>query len=63
MSIRNPIWLAHEEGGLAHARSHGPAPRTACGKPALPERHAYPVTSAGHCAVCVAVVREARKVA
>lgn len=61
MTARNPLWLADTEGGIAHARSHGPAPRTACGKVAIAERHAYPPSAAGHCAVCVSVVKLARR--
>jgi hypothetical protein len=49
------IWLA-EADGVAHARSHTRAPRTACGKPALPERYAW--TERSRCATCIAVLEE-----
>lgn len=62
MTATNPLWLAHAEGGPAHARSHPPAPRTACGEVAPPERHCYPVTTrGGRCETCVAVVERVRK--
>lgn len=53
VSRRPALWVASED-GLAHARSHGPAPRTACGIPAVPERHAWPERA--RCAVCAAVI-------
>lgn len=51
---RPPLWLAHDPAGLEHARSHAPAPRTACGLVAVPERFAYP--GRARCPVCEAVL-------
>lgn len=62
MTALTPLWLAHDEGGEAHARSHGPAPRTACGELAPPERFCYPLTGkGGRCEPCSAVVEAARR--
>lgn len=59
MSVRRPappIWIADKD-GVAHARSHLPSPRTACGIPAIEERYAWPAL--GRCATCVAVLERA----
>ena len=61
MSTLQPLWYAHEEGGVGHARSHGPAPRTACGLPAVPPRHCYPARALNSCPVCVEVIAAARR--
>lgn len=58
---RPPLWLAHDRAGLEHARSHGPAPRTACGLLAVPERMAWP--GRARCPVCVAVLARVEEVA
>jgi len=48
------IWIADDSSGIAHARSHRPATRTACGIRAIDERWSWPAT--GRCGVCVAVL-------
>jgi hypothetical protein len=48
-------WIA-EADGIAHARSHRPATRTACGIPAIDIRYAWPART--RCGVCVVVLEE-----
>lgn len=61
MSTLSPLWYAHEEGGPGHARSHEPAPRTACGIPAVPPRHCYPARATNSCPTCVEVIAAVRR--
>lgn len=47
---RRPRWTAGDVEGVAHAH-HRSAPRTACGLPAIDERHAWPTRT--RCEACV----------